>query len=154
MPQTFEGFNFGRPQDQKKSAKDSFAFHAGKAPDAPTGDKNQLGAWFDQYIKPGFEADGHKTIGATQGDKFTYGNHERNFSVDFGRGAGAPGGALAWQADPYDQATQQRYPQSSGSGTAPAMSGQSDLMSAILASLQQSQQQEVDPQALLLQALR
>jgi hypothetical protein len=155
MSQTYEGFNFGRPQDTKKSAKDAFADISKRAPVAPIHDKGALGGWFDQYIAPGMNALGHKVTGNAQGDKFSYGNHEGNFTVDYGRGAGADGGALAWQAEASDDATRARYP-----GSAPTaqrqgnpigqMPGQtSDLMTMILESLRAPQ--ETDPQALLLQ---
>jgi len=160
MPQTFEGFNFDRDQDVNKSAKDSFAELAKRAPDAPIGDKNALGQWFQQYIQGGMNERGHK-VESVNGDSFTYGNHEGKFTVDYGRGAGAPGGALAWQATGADDATRARYgnPQSSASGApvnhkmAPVMPGQSDLMTQILESLQ-AQQEQLDPQELLLQQLR
>lgn len=155
MPQTFEGFDFVRPQNTQKSAKDAFADLSKKAPDAPIGDKNALGAWFSQYIQPGMDSLGHK-VSSVQGDKFTYGNHEGNFTVDYGRGAGAPGGALAWMADPADDATRQRYAASDpvNHKMSPMSSGSSDLMDQILQSLQEQQQQPIDPQAMLLQALR
>jgi hypothetical protein len=95
-----EGFNFGREQNTGKSAKDAFAYLSNQAPPPPINDKAALGQWFDQYIAPGMNALGHKVTGPAQGDKFSYGNHEGDFTVDFGRGAGAEGGALAWQVDP------------------------------------------------------
>lgn len=165
MPQIFEGFNFNRDQDVNKSAKDSFAELSQRAPAAPIEDKNALGQWFQQYIQGGMNDRGHK-VESVNGDAFTYGNHEGKFTVDYGRGAGAPGGALAWQAEAADDATRQRYgtPQTIGGGTAargapvnhtmaPVRPGQSsDLMTQILESLQA--QQEIDPQELLLQQLR
>jgi hypothetical protein len=162
MPQTFEGFDLNRAQDKNKSAKDAFADLSKAAPTAPTQDKAALGQWFGQYIRPGMDALGHKVSGV-DGDKFTYGNHEGNFSVDYGRGAGAAGGALAWQAEPADDATRARYgtPAASGGGNAaPPVShtmpvpsvGQSSLVTQILAALQE--QTTPDPQDLLMQALR
>lgn len=155
MPQTFEGFNFNRAQDVNKSAKDSFAELSKRAPDAPINDKAALGAWFTQYIQPGMDARGHH-VSSVNGDAFTYGNHEGNFTVDYGRGAGAPGGALAWQAQAADDATRARYPQQPpvSHAMAPALPGQqSDLMAQILATLQ-AQQEPPDQQALLLEQLR
>jgi hypothetical protein len=154
MPNVYEGFDQQRAQDPNKSAKDSFLDLSRRAPDAPLNDKAALGNWFQQYIQGGMNDRGHR-VSSVQGDKFTYGNHEGNFTVDFGRGAGAEGGALAWQADPADDATRARYPGSAPPGAqaaAPMRSGQSDLMSMILASLQA--QQQIDPQALLQQQLR
>lgn len=153
LQNTFEGFNFNRPQNTNKSAKDAFADLSKRAPVAPIHDKAALGSWFDQHIAPGMNALGHKVTGSAMGDKFSYGNHEGNFTVDFGRGAGAPGGALAWQAEASDAATRARYPQAQGQGhrIGSVMPGQSsDLMEQILASLQM---QQPDPQALLLQQL-
>lgn len=155
MPNIFEGFDFNRAQDVNKSAKDSFAELSKRAPDAPLNDKAALGAWFTQYIQPGMDARGHK-VSSVNGDAFTYGNHEGNFTVDYGRGAGAPGGALAWQAEAADDATRARYPkaQTVNHAMAPVRPGQSsDLMAEILASLQ-AEQQPVDQQALLLEQLR
>ena len=166
LQNTFEGFDFGRPQDIKKSAKDAFAHYSKLAGPAPINDKAALGAWFEQKVRPGFEGEGHK-VSSVQGDKFSYGNHEGNFTVDFGRGAGADGGALAWQAEAADDATRARYPGAQQTqtqapvigqnpnvsrGMAPVTPGQSDLMAQILASLQE--QSTPDGQDLLLQSLR
>lgn len=153
----FTGFNFDRPQDVNKSAKDSFAELAKRAPAAPT-DKAALGQWFQQYIQGGMNDRGHK-VESVNGDGFTYGNHEGRFTVDYGANAGAPNMQLAWQAEPADDATRARYPQSGGGAPsapvnhamAPVMPGQSSLMAQILASLQD---QQADPQDLLLQQLR
>lgn len=117
--QTFEGFNFDREQNPNKSAKDSFASLAKLAPTAPTNDKGALAAWFETFIRPGFDQAGHK-VSSVDGDKFSYGNHEGNFTVDYGRGAGAEGGALAWQAEPSDDATRARYGAPGGAQAAPA----------------------------------
>jgi hypothetical protein len=94
-----EGFAFDREQNTGKSAKDAFAYLANQAPPPPIHDKAALGAWFKQYIEPGMNQLGHK-VSSVDGDKFRYSNHEGEFDVDFGRGAGAEGGALAWQVDP------------------------------------------------------
>lgn len=154
MPNTYEGFDLNRAQDPNKSAKDSFLDLSRRpgVPDAPLQDKNALGQWFQQYIQNGMNERGHR-VSSVNGDAFTYGNHEGNFTVDFGRGAGAPGGALAWQAEPADEATRARYPQSAPhASNLPTRSGTSDLMTQILMSLQA--QQQPDAQALLLQAVR
>jgi hypothetical protein len=160
MPQTFEGFNFDREQNVNKSAKDSFAELSKRAPAAPIHDKQALGGWFQQYIQGGMNDRGHK-VSSVEGDKFNYGNHEGNFTVDYGRGAGAANGSLAWQAEASDDATRQRYPGAAPSPVAQRQgnpigraSDQSDLRAMLLASLGQQQQQPVDPQALLLQQLR
>lgn len=94
-----EGFEFGREQNTGKSAKDAFAFLSNQAPPPPLNDKAALGQWFDQYIAPGMNQLGHKVTGPAQGDKFGFENWQGKFDVDFGRGAGADGGALAWQVD-------------------------------------------------------
>lgn len=106
-PQTFngftpkyamEGFNFNREQNTGKSAKDAFAYLANQAPPPPLNDKAALGQWFNTYIAPGMNALGH-AVSNVQGDKFHLKNWQGDFDVDYGRGAGADGGALAWQVD-------------------------------------------------------
>jgi hypothetical protein len=91
-----EGFDFNREQNTGKSAKDAFAYLSNNAPPPPINDKAKLGAWFQQYVAPGMNALGHKII-SVNGDSFTFQNWQGTFTVDFGRGAGAEGGALAWQ---------------------------------------------------------
>jgi hypothetical protein len=93
-----EGFDLSREQNTGKSAKDAFAFLSNNAPPPPINNKAQLGAWFNQYVAPGMNALGHRII-SVDGDKFTFSNWQGTFTVDFGRGAGAEGGALAWQVD-------------------------------------------------------
>jgi hypothetical protein len=93
-----DGFDFARLQDPNKSAKDAFAWLAQQAPPPPTDNKDALGVWFNTYIKPGMQKLGHN-VTDVQGDKFRFNNWQGDFWVDYGRGAGAPGGALAWQAD-------------------------------------------------------
>lgn len=148
----FEGFDFNRPQDTKKSAKDSFAAHAKTAGPAPLEDKAALGAWFNDKVRPGMQAEGHN-VTAVDGDKFRFNNWQGDFWVDFGRGAGAPGGALAWQAEGADDATRAAYPTPGGTPQprGPAMPWTSGLLAQILASLQAAQQP--DPQTILLQQL-
>ena len=101
-----EGFNFDREQNTGKSAKDAFAYLANQAPPPPLNDKAALGAWFQQYIAPGMNALGHN-VSSVEGDKFRFKNWQGEFDVDYGRGAGADGGALAWQADPVGAALQE-----------------------------------------------
>jgi len=91
-----EGFDFQREQNTGKSAKDAFAYLANQAPPPPLNDKAALGAWFTQYIQPGMNELGHKVTNVN-GDKFGFENWQGKFNVDYGRGAGADGGALAWQ---------------------------------------------------------
>ena len=143
-----EGFDFAREQNTGKSAKDAFAFLSNQAPPPPLHDKAALGAWFNQHIKPGMDALGHK-VSDVQGDKFRFKNWQGDYWVDYGRGAGAQGGALAWQADDANaptQAAQGQGQRTQGS----VLPGQSDLWAEIMASLQAQQ----DPQALLLEQLR
>ena len=143
-----EGFDFAREQNTGKSAKDAFASLSNQAPPPPLQDKAALGAWFNQYIKPGMDALGHK-VSDVQGDKFRFKNWQGDYWVDYGRGAGAQGGALAWQADDANaptQAAQGQGQRTQGS----VLPGQSDLWAEIMASLQAQQ----DPQALLLEQLR
>jgi len=101
----FEGFDFTRAQDRGASAKDSYAYHASQAGAPPPGaDKAQLAAWFNQYIKPGMEADGHK-INWVDGDKMNFTSPQGTFTVDWVRGAGAAGFGLAWQVEGDQAAT-------------------------------------------------
>jgi len=93
-----EGFDFAREQNTGKSAKDAFAFLSNQAPPPPINNKAALGEWFKKNVAPGMDALGHKII-SIDGDKFTFENWQGRFTVDFGRGAGAEGGALAWQVD-------------------------------------------------------
>jgi len=93
-----EGFDFNREQNTGKSAKDAFAYLSNQAPPPPTNDKAALQAWTEQYIVPGMTALGHN-VSNVQGDKFHLKNWQGDFDVDYGRGAGAEGGALAWQVD-------------------------------------------------------
>lgn len=93
-----EGFDTQRTQDVGKSAKDAFAYLSNAAPPPPIGDKNALAVWFTTYIKPGMMELGHN-VTDVDGDKFRFNNWQGDFWVDYGRGAGAPNGALAWQAD-------------------------------------------------------
>jgi hypothetical protein len=148
LTQTFEGFDFNRAQDPRRSAKDAFLDLSKKAPVAPIHDKNALGQWFTQHVAPGMNELGHR-VSNVQGDKFRLDNWQGSFNLDYGRGAGAQGGALAWQADDANAPP----PQAQGRTQAPMLSGQSDLMASILQSLQ-SDQQALDPQALLLQQMR
>jgi hypothetical protein len=104
-----EGFNFGREQNTGKSAKDAFAYLANQAPPPPINDKAALGKWAEQYIVPGMNALGHN-VSNVQGDKFHLKNWQGDFDVDYGRGAGAEGGALAWQVDdPTARLSNQAY---------------------------------------------
>lgn len=116
--QVFEGFDFGREQNKGKSAKDAFAHYSKLAPTAPTNNKDALAQWFEQYIRPGMNADGHG-VQAAHGDKFRFKNWQGEFDVDYGRGAGAEGGALAWQADPAGMAAQADAAAISGAPSAP-----------------------------------
>ena len=93
-----EGFDFAREQNTGKSAKDAFAYLSNQAPPPPINNKGALGAWFKQYIEPGMNALGHK-VNRSGDDWFNFSNWQGTFDVDFGRGAGADGGALAWQVD-------------------------------------------------------
>ncbi len=143
---SYEGFNTERDQDPRKSAKDSFYAHSQRVA-APTQDKGQLGDWFNQNVRAGMEADGHR-VTDVQGDKFRFNNWQGDYWVDFGRGAGAPGGALAWQAEDANAPTSHTMQQGS---VMPTQTGDS-LFEQIMASLQT--QAAPDPQDLLLQQLR
>ncbi len=143
-----EGFDFSREQNTGKSAKDAFAHLSNQAPPPPINDKAALAAWFSQHIRPGMDALGHN-VSDVQGDKFRFKNWQGDYWVDYGRGAGADGGALAWQAEDANGPQVQGTYQPMGQRQGPVMPGQSDLMAQILDSLQD--QQEPTPQELLQQ---
>jgi len=101
-PYAMEGFNLARAQDPAFSAKDAFAAAVRAAGTPPPGeDKAALGAWFEQHIAPAMEAQGH-TINWVNGDQMNFTSPQGTFTVDWYRGAGAPGGALAWQVQGAD----------------------------------------------------
>jgi hypothetical protein len=104
----FSAFDTQREQDPAKSAKDAFAMLSNQAPPPPLNDKNALAGWFKQYIQPGMDQLGHK-ITSVDGDKFSFGNWQGNFDVDYGEGAGADGGRLSWQTEGADDATRAMY---------------------------------------------
>lgn len=122
----YSAFNTAREQDPGKSAKDAFAYVTNSAPPPPFGDKGALRNWFNQYVRPGFEALGHKVL-SVDGDSFTYTNHEGTFTVDFAQNAGATAGSmqqrLQWGATPADAATRARYPATTGGGGASGSGG-------------------------------
>ncbi len=93
----FEGFDFEREQNPGKSAKDAFAYLANQAPPPPFEDKAALGEWFRTHIQPGMDQLGHKVL-SVAGDTFTMTNWQGTGTVDFVRGAGAPGAAFHWGA--------------------------------------------------------
>lgn len=104
----FEGFDWNREQNTGKSAKDAFAYFANQAPPPPAFTQGMtkadhlaaLNAWFKQHIEPGMNALGHRITGSG-GDSLSFNNWQGQFDdLDWYRGAGAPGGALAWQANP------------------------------------------------------
>lgn len=124
------GFPTNRDYNTSKSAKDAFAVlaNAEGVPAAPLQDKQALGAWFEQYIRPGMEDQGHKIL-SVDGDKFRFKNWQGTYDVDFGRGAGAEGGALDWMADDAN-APQQTF----GGAPSPLMStgNSSAILQALL----------------------
>lgn len=93
----FEGFNFDREQLVDKSAKDAFASMAGATGAVPA-TKVEAEAWFNQNIRSGMEALGHK-INWVQGDKFQFTNWQGTWTVDFVRGADGPNPAFSWLAE-------------------------------------------------------
>lgn len=113
----FEGFDFSRAQDPTFSAKDSFAAAASAAGTPPPGlDKSALAGWFNQYIRPGMEANGH-TINWVDGDKMNFTSPQGTFTVDWVRGAGANGFAFAWQIEGTPDLTKKTTPGATGTGT-------------------------------------
>lgn len=94
-----EGFDLQRAQDPSFSAKDAFAAASQAAPEAPPGeDKAALGDWFSRHVQPSMEAQGFK-VNWVDGDKVNITGPQGTGTIDWFRGAGAPGGALAWQAE-------------------------------------------------------
>ena len=115
----YSAFNTSREQNPGASAKDAFAMLSNQAPPPPFASKTELANWFNQNVRPGMDALGHKVLSVNE-DGFTYTNHEGTFFVDFAQNAGAPAGSmqqrLQWGATPADAATRARYPQTSGGG--------------------------------------
>lgn len=99
-----EGFNLTRAQDPSFSVKDAFAaaVRSPGIPPPPGEDKAALGEWFAQYVAPSIEAQGHK-VNWIDGDRVSITGPQGTGEIDWYRGAGAPGGALAWQ--PQDGAS-------------------------------------------------
>lgn len=94
-----EGFDGQREQKVEYSAKDSFLAALDNAPEPPPGeDKAALKVWFEKYISPAMTANGHK-INWVDGDKMNFTSPQGTFTVDWYRGAGAKGGAPAWQVE-------------------------------------------------------
>jgi hypothetical protein len=93
----FEGFDFGRPQDIQKSAKDAFAHFASQSGTMPR-TKVEAEQWFNQHVRQQMEGAGHR-IEWVQGDKFKFSNWQGTFVVDFVRAADGSNPALAWQAE-------------------------------------------------------
>lgn len=93
----FEGFNFDREQNVQKSAKDAFASLAGQFGSVPA-TKSEAESWFNQNVKAGMEALGHK-VNWVQGDKFQFNNWQGTWTVDFVRGADGPNPAFTWLAE-------------------------------------------------------
>lgn len=93
----FEGFDFARPQDPQKSAKDAFAKIAREIGSMPL-TKAEAETWFNTHVKSAFEALGHK-VNWVEGDKFSFTNWQGTYTVDFVRGADGPDPALWWGAD-------------------------------------------------------
>jgi hypothetical protein len=122
----YSAFNTGREQDPAKSAKDAFAMISNQAPPPPFQSKPAMAQWFNQYVKPGMDALGHKVLSVSE-DGFTYTNHEGTFFVDFGQNSGAAPGSmqqrLQWNATPADAATAARYQTGGGGGGAGAGGG-------------------------------
>ncbi len=94
----FEGFNFDREQNVEKSAKDAFASIAGGLGAVPA-TKAEAESWFNQNVKQGMEALGHK-VDWVKGDKFQFTNWQGSWEVDFVRGADGPNPSFTWLADP------------------------------------------------------
>lgn len=90
----FEGFDFGRPQDTQRSAKDAFAMLAQRAGSVPQ-TKAEAESWFNTNIRGEMERLGHR-VEWVKGDKFQFTNWQGTFTVDFVRGADGPSPAFWW----------------------------------------------------------
>jgi hypothetical protein len=98
-PYAMEGFDLQRAQDPSFSVKDAFAAAVRQAGEPPPGeDKVALGEWFKKYAQPFIEAQGHK-VNWVEGDKVNITGPQGTGTTDWYRGAGAKGGALAWQPE-------------------------------------------------------
>jgi hypothetical protein len=98
-PYAMEGFDLQRAQDPSFSVKDAFAAAVRQAGEPPPGeDKAALGEWFKKYAQPFIEAQGHK-VNWVEGDKVNITGPQGTGTTDWYRGAGAAGGALAWQPE-------------------------------------------------------
>jgi hypothetical protein len=98
-PYAMEGFDLQRAQDPSFSVKDAFAAAVRQAPEPPPGqDKAALGEWFKKHAQPFIEAQGH-TVNWVDGDKVNITGPQGTGTTDWYRGAGAAGGALAWQPE-------------------------------------------------------
>lgn len=145
-----EGFAFDREQNTGKSAKDAFAYLANQAPPPPLNDKAALQQWTEQYIVPGMKQLGHD-VSNVNGDTFHLKNWQGDFDVDYGRGAGADGGALAWQVqEPTAQMSNGSYqpkePLTMGASQEPSSI---DQILAEVQALQNGQASPIDADALM-----
>lgn len=145
-----EGFNFGREQNTGKSAKDAFAYLANQAPPPPLNDKAALQQWTEQYIVPGMKQLGHD-VSNVNGDTFHLKNWQGDFDVDYGRGAGADGGALAWQVqEPTAQLSNGSYqPKDAAPNVASQEPSSLDQILAEVQALQNGQASPMDADALM-----
>ena len=94
------GFDFEQDPETRdigRHAKYAFAHLADQAPSAPK-NHEEAAQWFDQHIRPGMEALGHK-IDWVQGDKFQFTNWQGTFVVDFVSDSGGANPQLWWGAD-------------------------------------------------------
>lgn len=101
----FTGFNFQRPQDPTKSAKDTFGAAAQASGQMPTNHADAA-AWFSQYAQPALEAQGYKVY-EVQGDKARVGTREDPAGsnwVDFLQNSGGSNPAFQWHLDAVPEA--------------------------------------------------
>jgi hypothetical protein len=136
---SFAGFDFNRGQDRSSSAKDSFAYYGGAgANDQRWRTKDGADDWFNEFIRPGLEAEGYQ-VGDVQGDKafvHTRENPEGTW-IDFVQGADGDNPMLAWQDESYmgdgGPGDQAMAAQGQAAGNLAGMPGGSDLLAALMA---------------------
>jgi hypothetical protein len=136
---SFAGFDFNRGQDRSSSAKDSFAYYGGAgANDQRWRTKDGADDWFNEFIRPGLEAEGYQ-VGDVQGDKafvHTRENPEGTW-IDFVQGADGDNPMLAWQDESYmgdgGPGDQAMAAQGQAAGNLAGMPGGAAILQALMA---------------------
>jgi hypothetical protein len=137
----FAGFDFNRAQDRSRSAKDTFAYYGNDSAamsDQRWRTKDGADDWFNEFIRPGLEAEGYQ-VGDVQGDKafvHTRENPEGTW-IDFVQGADGDNPMPAWQDESYmgdgGPGDQAMAAQGQAAGNLAGMPGGSDILAALMA---------------------